>query len=82
MLNGDPFLAVTAERGHRSTASDLSRQQSTATGTTSAEFVFRDDNIRHHRSNIVSECVQSNDNISMKCVMFLSMEKTSLEVSA
>ncbi|GFX69167.1 HTH_Tnp_Tc3_2 domain-containing protein [Trichonephila clavipes] len=40
--NEDQYLAVTAERNRRSTASDLSRQLSSATGTTvSMQTVYR-----------------------------------------
>ncbi|GFT85738.1 HTH_Tnp_Tc3_2 domain-containing protein [Trichonephila clavipes] len=41
-LNEDRYLAVTAKRNRRSTASDLSRQLSSATGTTvSRQTVYR-----------------------------------------
>ncbi|GFX54283.1 HTH_Tnp_Tc3_2 domain-containing protein [Trichonephila clavipes] len=40
--NDDRYLAVTAKRNRRSTASDLSRQLSSATGTTvSSQTVYR-----------------------------------------
>ncbi|GFX06552.1 transposable element Tcb1 transposase [Trichonephila clavipes] len=42
MPNEDPYLAVIAKRNRRSTASDLSRQHSSATGTTiSRQTVYR-----------------------------------------
>ncbi|GFS58594.1 uncharacterized protein TNCV_111911 [Trichonephila clavipes] len=93
MLNEDRYF--TSKRNRRSTASDLSRQLSSATGTIvsrtdlhvqsvtmtghiyrdvileqhvhlfrgamGAEFLFMDDNTRHHRANIVDECLQSED---------------------
>ncbi|GFX19964.1 HTH_Tnp_Tc3_2 domain-containing protein [Trichonephila clavipes] len=41
-MNEDRYLAVTAKRKRRNTASDLSRQLSSATGTTvSRQIVYR-----------------------------------------
>ncbi|GFW58980.1 transposable element Tcb1 transposase [Trichonephila clavipes] len=46
-LNEDRYLAVTAKRNRRSTASDLSRQLCSATGTTvSTQMVYRTPSVR------------------------------------
>ncbi|GFT15418.1 HTH_Tnp_Tc3_2 domain-containing protein [Trichonephila clavipes] len=46
MPNEDRYLAVTAKRNRRSTASDLSRQLSSATGTTVSRFSLQSDSRR------------------------------------
>ncbi|GFV13302.1 uncharacterized protein TNCV_3656221 [Trichonephila clavipes] len=59
----DRYLAVTAERNRRSTASDLSRQLSSATGTTASRFslqsnsrqtlIWRAPGTRYHQGNTI-----------------------------
>ncbi|GFU05465.1 HTH_Tnp_Tc3_2 domain-containing protein [Trichonephila clavipes] len=52
--NEDPYLGVTAKRNTRSTASDLSRQLSSATCTTKADHV---QTLKAHRSIFSVRCV-------------------------